>query len=158
MERAQRSVGIDELFALALALETTVVKLLDPWGVAGQRRDGVDLGLESGLTGPHEARAYILTTDNPFGLQPDIGITWDGNIPNTMFTSAFVHYQPGNLRATIKAHMQTHTSNLEEFVGRHLQVCAADGCTNLVPPNRRLYCSPQCMRRMKQKRHRARKK
>lgn len=46
----------------------------------------------------------------------------------------------------------------EELAGVDLQVCAADGCTNLVPPERSTYCSDRCMWRMQKQRHRSRKK
>jgi hypothetical protein len=46
----------------------------------------------------------------------------------------------------------------QEFAYVKMPICAADGCTGLVPPNRRSYCSPQCQWKMKQRRHRERVK
>lgn len=45
-----------------------------------------------------------------------------------------------------------------ELANIQMPGCKADGCTNPVPANRRNYCSPQCMWRAKQQRHRERVK
>ena len=84
VEKGLRTVSLDELFALALALETSVVKLLDPVGMAGNGA-GIDVGLDFVIPGAHEARAFLLRRSDPFGIRADVGIVWEGNSPKTMF-------------------------------------------------------------------------
>lgn len=57
VERNGRSVGTDELVALALILSRTVPSLLDPRGLDGQNPNGLDIGGVT-LAGP-KAAAWI---------------------------------------------------------------------------------------------------
>ncbi len=82
LERGKRPTSVDELFALAVALRVTVAKLLDPWGIAGQKSTGVDLGVDMGVdTGqPHNAevaRWILLTEEYPWAVTPLYGYDWD---------------------------------------------------------------------------------
>lgn len=72
VERSGRSVTVDELFALAAALETTVAVLLDPMGIEGRPSPGVDFG------GP-EAIPAVLARDMVRAREPAVLIEWDGN-------------------------------------------------------------------------------
>ncbi len=85
VERALRPTSVDELFAFALALETTVVKLLDPAGVAGEELTGIDLGIpdESGAAVcSRDARLVLVSqwkVKGPWSLRPNFSVEWEGN-------------------------------------------------------------------------------
>jgi transcriptional regulator with XRE-family HTH domain len=75
VERGMRSVSVDELFALALALDVTVSKLLDPGGAVTRRSLGLDLGACVPLVDVDDARAFIQEEE------ARLVIIWEGNVP-----------------------------------------------------------------------------
>jgi transcriptional regulator with XRE-family HTH domain len=58
VEHAKRTVSVDELVALALILDTSVVDLLDPTGVEGRHTAPVDIGT-NGHVGAAGLRAWL---------------------------------------------------------------------------------------------------
>jgi transcriptional regulator with XRE-family HTH domain len=83
VERAQRGTSIDELFALAIALETSVAKLLDPGGVAGVGSTDLDFGLNFvPAASPTQGRSFIVSTQDPWNLRKtDMRVIWVDNKP-----------------------------------------------------------------------------
>lgn len=90
IERGIRSTGVDELFALAAALETTVCYLLDPGATDPAANDGsgIDLGVRfKGLESDgeyqpanlHQARKLLVTEDAPWQQLPNVGFRWREN-------------------------------------------------------------------------------
>jgi len=71
IERGIRSTSIDELFALAFALRTSVVKLLDP-AFAGDQGEDIDLGFEHfEQWAPADARQFVVPEGDPWQLERD---------------------------------------------------------------------------------------
>jgi transcriptional regulator with XRE-family HTH domain len=92
LENGLRPTSVDELFALALALKTTVVKLLDPMGVDGSLNVGIDLGVGVGSLAPEgtapdgtEARLLLLRDDAPWRLEPNYWMAWKDDQPAGLF-------------------------------------------------------------------------
>lgn len=68
VERGVRITNVDELFALAIALRTTVVKLLDPQ-FSGDEGPGIGIHFAyPEAFGPEDARKLILFDDDPWRL------------------------------------------------------------------------------------------
>lgn len=67
VERGVRMTSVDELFALAVALKTHVVKLLDPH-FSGDEGTGIDLGFPWPIEGEtsDDPRSLILSDDDPW--------------------------------------------------------------------------------------------
>jgi hypothetical protein len=82
LERGLRPTGVDELFALAVVLETTVVRLLDPSPEPSP--SAIDLTSTGPVLTPEIARGYLVNTANPWALEPAESIprvSWTGNGP-----------------------------------------------------------------------------
>lgn len=68
VERADRAVDVDELVALALALDATVVQLLDPAGIDGRRRTHMEFGGVAAVVPPEYIGPWLRGTGRPFSL------------------------------------------------------------------------------------------
>ncbi|MHB0981031.1 MAG: helix-turn-helix domain-containing protein [Thermoleophilia bacterium] len=84
VERGRRSTSVDELYALATALKTYVVKLLDP-DFSGNQGPDIDLGFPpiEGWEEP-DARTFIMSAEDPWQVER-------GDLPYATFQRKLRH-------------------------------------------------------------------
>lgn len=79
VERGRRSVSIDELFGLAIVLQVTIVRLLDPRGLYGMGETPVDLGLPNAETVHPELAVSLVEGGSRDPNQPGVVVAWRDN-------------------------------------------------------------------------------
>jgi transcriptional regulator with XRE-family HTH domain len=87
-ENSRRRLTVEETFALALALDTTVERLMMPQPWADEEADEKPVKLPSGITFPWPVVRYVISGGDPSGetterrdrhLSHNRGIRWEGN-------------------------------------------------------------------------------